>query len=263
MAIWRRSHQARVEGTFAPERPAVPAPMPGTGGAIDGAADRRGPAHAALALGQWSQVIARPGLTTADLTPAGPTALQAVTIERSDAWAAMNPAMVSQQGRRCSPPLSLPTPSGCTHCAPPGRTTPAYPGPCAAPSPSCSSTAPPIPPTRLPTWPTRPPPCRTRCWSRYPAPGTGHWPTPPTGLPGSGDEAWSSPKPNRAADCKRHAFLGRPTLCAASNHLWPRPEQSSRRCSVGRKNQIQAFSSVTTAASVGAAAAYRRMCCRG
>jgi pimeloyl-ACP methyl ester carboxylesterase len=52
----------------------------------------------ALALGQWSQVIGRLGLTTADLTPAGPTALQAVTIECSDAWAAMNPATVSQQG---------------------------------------------------------------------------------------------------------------------------------------------------------------------
>ena len=33
----------------------------------------------ALALGQWSQVIARLGLTTADLTPAGPTSLQDVT----------------------------------------------------------------------------------------------------------------------------------------------------------------------------------------
>jgi len=52
----------------------------------------------ALALGQWSQVIARLGLTTADLAPAGRTALQAVTIECSDAWAAMNPATVSQQG---------------------------------------------------------------------------------------------------------------------------------------------------------------------
>ncbi len=52
----------------------------------------------AVALGQWSQVIARLGLTTADLNPAGPTALQAITIECSDAWAAMNPATVSQQG---------------------------------------------------------------------------------------------------------------------------------------------------------------------
>jgi pimeloyl-ACP methyl ester carboxylesterase len=52
----------------------------------------------ALALGQWSQVIARLGLTTADLTPAGPTAMQDLTIQCSDAWAAMNPATVSQQG---------------------------------------------------------------------------------------------------------------------------------------------------------------------
>jgi len=52
----------------------------------------------ALALGQWSQVIARAGLTTADLTPAGPTAMQDVTIQCSDGWAAMNPATVSLQG---------------------------------------------------------------------------------------------------------------------------------------------------------------------
>jgi len=52
----------------------------------------------ALALGQWSQVIARLGLTTADLTPAGLTTMQDVTIQCSDAWAAMNPATVSQQG---------------------------------------------------------------------------------------------------------------------------------------------------------------------
>jgi pimeloyl-ACP methyl ester carboxylesterase len=32
------------------------------------------------------------------LTPPPPTALQAITIECSDAWAAMNPATVSQQG---------------------------------------------------------------------------------------------------------------------------------------------------------------------
>ena len=51
----------------------------------------------ALALGQWSQVIARFGLTTADLL-GGPISLQAVTIRCSDAWAAMNPATVSQQG---------------------------------------------------------------------------------------------------------------------------------------------------------------------
>ena len=52
----------------------------------------------ALALGQWAQVIAGLGGSTADLTPPRPTALQAVTIECSDAWAAMNPATVSQQG---------------------------------------------------------------------------------------------------------------------------------------------------------------------
>ncbi len=53
----------------------------------------------ALALGQWSQVIARLGITTANLAASGgPTALQAVTIECSDAWAAMNQATLSQQG---------------------------------------------------------------------------------------------------------------------------------------------------------------------
>jgi pimeloyl-ACP methyl ester carboxylesterase len=52
----------------------------------------------ALALGRWALVVSRLGLTTADLTPPGLTALQAVTIECSDAWAAMNPATVSQQG---------------------------------------------------------------------------------------------------------------------------------------------------------------------
>jgi pimeloyl-ACP methyl ester carboxylesterase len=51
----------------------------------------------ALALGQWSQVISRSGLTTADLL-GGPISLQAVTIRCSDAWAAMNPATVGQQG---------------------------------------------------------------------------------------------------------------------------------------------------------------------
>ena len=59
----------------------------------------------ALALGQWSQVLARLGLTTADLTPAGPTSLQDVTIRCSDAWAAMNPATVSQQGPSLFAPL--------------------------------------------------------------------------------------------------------------------------------------------------------------
>jgi pimeloyl-ACP methyl ester carboxylesterase len=50
----------------------------------------------ALAQGQWMQVIARLGLTTDTLI--GPVSLQAVTIRCSDAWAAMNPATVSQQG---------------------------------------------------------------------------------------------------------------------------------------------------------------------
>ena len=58
----------------------------------------------ALALGQWSQVIARLGLTTAGLS-GGPTSLQAITIECSDAWAAMNPATVSQQGPSVFAPL--------------------------------------------------------------------------------------------------------------------------------------------------------------
>ncbi len=51
----------------------------------------------ALAQDQWSQVISRLGLTTAD-TLSGPVSLQDVTIRCSDAWAAMNPATVSQQG---------------------------------------------------------------------------------------------------------------------------------------------------------------------
>ena len=58
----------------------------------------------ALALGQWSQVIARLGLTTASLS-GGPTALQAVTIECSDAWAVMNPATVREQGPSAFAPL--------------------------------------------------------------------------------------------------------------------------------------------------------------
>jgi pimeloyl-ACP methyl ester carboxylesterase len=59
----------------------------------------------ALARGQWSQVLARLGLTTADLTPAGPTSLQDATIKCSDAWAAMNPATVSQQGPSLFAPI--------------------------------------------------------------------------------------------------------------------------------------------------------------
>ena len=59
----------------------------------------------ALALGQWSQVLAKLGLTTADQTPAGPTSLQDVTIRCSDAWAAMNPATVSQQGPSLFAPI--------------------------------------------------------------------------------------------------------------------------------------------------------------
>jgi pimeloyl-ACP methyl ester carboxylesterase len=51
----------------------------------------------ALAQGRWSQVISRLGSTTAGL-PGGPVSLQDVTIRCSDAWAAMNPATVSQQG---------------------------------------------------------------------------------------------------------------------------------------------------------------------
>ncbi len=58
----------------------------------------------ALARGQWSQVIASLGLTTASLS-GGPTALQAITIECSDAWAAMNPAAVGQQGPSAFAPL--------------------------------------------------------------------------------------------------------------------------------------------------------------
>jgi len=58
----------------------------------------------ALARGQWSQVVARLGLTTASLS-GGPTALQAITIECSDAWAAMNPATVGQEGPSAFAPL--------------------------------------------------------------------------------------------------------------------------------------------------------------
>jgi pimeloyl-ACP methyl ester carboxylesterase len=52
----------------------------------------------ALAQGQWSQVISRLGITAASDTLSGPVSLQDVTIRCSDAWAAMNPATVSQQG---------------------------------------------------------------------------------------------------------------------------------------------------------------------
>jgi pimeloyl-ACP methyl ester carboxylesterase len=52
----------------------------------------------ALTQGQWSQVLARFGLTTSSSTLSGPISLQAVTIRCSDAWAAMNPATVAQQG---------------------------------------------------------------------------------------------------------------------------------------------------------------------
>jgi pimeloyl-ACP methyl ester carboxylesterase len=51
----------------------------------------------ALAQGQWSKVISRLGITAAD-GPSGPVSAQDVTIRCSDAWAAMNPATVSQQG---------------------------------------------------------------------------------------------------------------------------------------------------------------------
>ena len=44
-------------------------------------------------------------LTTADLTPAGPTSLQDATIKCSDAWAAMNPATVPQQGPSLFAPI--------------------------------------------------------------------------------------------------------------------------------------------------------------
>jgi pimeloyl-ACP methyl ester carboxylesterase len=50
-----------------------------------------------LALGEWTQVIQRRGLSVANSTP-GPTSLQYVTIECSDAWFALNPATVSQHG---------------------------------------------------------------------------------------------------------------------------------------------------------------------
>ncbi len=52
----------------------------------------------ALAQGQWSQVISGLGFTAASGTLSGPISLQAVTIRCSDAWAAMNPATVGQQG---------------------------------------------------------------------------------------------------------------------------------------------------------------------
>jgi pimeloyl-ACP methyl ester carboxylesterase len=60
----------------------------------------------ALALGQWSAVIARLGLTTAYLL-GGSTSLQDVTIQCSDAWAATNPATVSQQGPSVFGPMVI------------------------------------------------------------------------------------------------------------------------------------------------------------
>ena len=127
----------------------------------------------ALAQGQWSQVLAKLGLTTACLTPAGPTSLQDVTIRCSDAWAAMNPATVSQQGPSLFTPLVTAQAEWQHALCSAWPHDPGVSGTVPAPSRSCSSTAPPTIPTRPPTWLARPPPCPTRCWSRCPAPGTG------------------------------------------------------------------------------------------
>jgi pimeloyl-ACP methyl ester carboxylesterase len=51
----------------------------------------------AMARGRWQQVIDRRGYTTAILPAAGPISLQDVTVECSDAWAAVDPAKVRQQ----------------------------------------------------------------------------------------------------------------------------------------------------------------------
>jgi len=59
-----------------------------------------------LALGEWEQVIQRRGISLASSIP-GLTSLQDVTIECSDAWFAMNPATVSQQGPSVFAPFTV------------------------------------------------------------------------------------------------------------------------------------------------------------
>jgi pimeloyl-ACP methyl ester carboxylesterase len=61
----------------------------------------------AFALGQWSQVLARRGWIAADFSSSGLTALQYVTIECGDEWAAMNPATISQQGPSAFVPAEI------------------------------------------------------------------------------------------------------------------------------------------------------------
>ena len=150
----------------------------------------------ALALGQWSQVIARLGLTTADLTPAGPTSLQDATIKCSDAWAAMNPATVPQQGPSVFAPI-ITAQAQWMHAL-------------------CSA------------WPHDPgvsgtvrstvPVVFLNGWSRCPAPDTGHWTTPPTRA------ACSPPPPPSSRPASPPAQL--PGTRAPAS--WPRSSYHSR-----------------------------------
>ena len=133
----------------------------------------------ALAQGQWSQVVARLGLTTASLS-GGPTALQAVTIECSDAWAAMNPATVSQQGPSVFTPLVTAQAERLHALCSAWPHDPGVSGTVRSTVPVVFLNGTADMPTRPPTSRPRPPPCRTRCWSRCPAPGTGSSPTPPS-----------------------------------------------------------------------------------
>ena len=60
----------------------------------------------AMARGHWQQVIDRRGYTTAILPTAGPISLQDVTVECSDAWAAVDPAKIRRQTGSAFAPIS-------------------------------------------------------------------------------------------------------------------------------------------------------------
>ena len=61
----------------------------------------------AIALGQWSQVIARRGSIVADFSSTDITALQGLTIGCGDTWNTMNPATISQQGPSAFAPSEI------------------------------------------------------------------------------------------------------------------------------------------------------------
>ena len=190
----------------------------------------------AMARGQWQQVINKREYTTGILPAPGPLSLQYLTIGCSDTWAAVDPAKVRQQAARCSPRSSLPPPpKRSRRCAPPGRTTPARPGPCTAASRSCSSTAPSMPTTRRPTSPPPPGPCPTRYWSPSPAPPTG------SSARRSTPAAWSPPpqrSSNPASPPTRRPGRGAPAPWPTSPWNSPHHEQQvPSRCAPQAQNQ--------------------------